>query len=76
MVPVWYSSQCARMKGVNTTKFPIHSSQPGPMPRLAASMATTNCTTSASQPWSNSWPSGLLDPVRRACLPSRQSMCR
>ena len=43
------------------------------MLRLTPMLASSRLTLSASQPWSNSWPSGELLLVRRACLPSRQS---
>lgn len=56
-----------------TPKLPMPCAQEQGMLRLTPMLASSRLTLSASQPWSNSWPSGELLLVRRACLPSRQS---
>lgn len=74
MMPVWYSSHWASTQGSFTPSTPTTVVQEEQeMEKLHAMHVSSRWTDSASQPWSNSWPRGEELPVRRACLPSRQS---
>ena len=71
---MWYVSQVERnmgRTGTSAVKAPI---SPLPYPTAAASNKLANVQFSESMPWSNSSPSGLDVPVRRACFPSTLSM--
>lgn len=76
MWPEWYSSQCATIQGAMTASWPTTAFEVKPVSMDAPIPTISRCTASASHPWSNSWPSGEEEPVRRACLPSRTSRCR
>lgn len=69
-----FSSHCARKKAPCIVYSKMMVAQPGPSSSALATLNDMTTVTSASHPWSNSWPSGLDEPVRRACLPSMESI--
>jgi len=73
MIPVWYSSHCASIQGSMIPRQPHAIFQPHGRLKLEAMFPNSMWITSASQPWSKSWPKGEELPVRLACLPSMQS---
>ncbi len=70
---VWYSSNWAAKNAACAANKAPEVYQVSPTPRVAAIPSHCKNSTSVSQPWSTSWPTGEDIPVRLACLPSTAS---
>ena len=71
---VKYSSHCAAKKTHSAATSSHVPRWCAPSPISSTRLRAKTAATAASQPWSNSCPSGDALAVRRACLPSMASM--